>query len=173
MCRCNHSPDPKKKKLKPLALTSKLHKGLDSSVVSQSAAYVAAASILARVAVALVGLDLAGFTTEAGLADAGVAALTGVGAGGIIHAGFVIGAEVQILIAEQASPAFLASALKRLVAGAMQAPWISLALVAEGALPPEAALTLTGGLTITVLLATARRADGCLKRRGRERGTLE
>ncbi len=173
MCRCNHSPDPEKKKLKPLALTSKLHQGQDSSVVSQSAAYVATSSVLARVAVALVGLDFAGFATEARLADAGVAALTGVGTGGVIHAGLVIGAEVQILVAEQASPAFLASALKGLVAGAMQAPRVSLALVAEGALPPEAALALTGGLTITVLLATARRADGCLKRRGRERGTLE
>ncbi len=124
MCRCNHSPDPEKKKRNPLALTSKLHEGLDSSVVSQSAAYVATASVLARVAVALVGLDLAGFTAKAGLADAGVAALAGVGTGGVIHAGLVIGAEVQILIAEQASPAFLASALKGLVAGAIQTPRI-------------------------------------------------
>lgn len=82
----------------------------------------------------------------------------------------MIGAEVQILVAEQAAPAFLASALKWLVAGAMQAPWVSLALVAEGAVPPEAALALTRGLTITVLLATARRADGCLKGRGRKGG---
>lgn len=78
----------------------------------------------------------------------------------------MIGAEVQILVAEQAAPAFLASALKGLVAGAMQAPRVSLALVAEGAFPPKAALALTGGLTITVLLTTARRADGCLKGRG-------
>lgn len=85
----------------------------------------------------------------------------------------MIGAEVQILVAEQAAPAFLASALKWLFAGAMQAPRVSLALVAEGAFPPEAALALTRGLTITVLLATARRADGCLKGRGRKRGTLE
>lgn len=41
----------------------------------------------------------------------------------------------------------------------MHAPRVSLALVTEGALPPGAALALTGGLTKTVLLGTAR-ADG-------------
>lgn len=79
---------------------------------------------------------------------------------------------VQSLVAEQAAPAFLAIALKGLVAGAMQTPWVSHALVTEGAIPPKAALALTGGLTITVLLTTAGRADGCLGR-GRKEGTLE
>lgn len=84
----------------------------------------------------------------------------------------MIGAEVQILVAEQAAPAFLASALKWLAAGAVQAPRVSLALVAEGALPPEDAVALTRGFTRTVLLATARRADGCLKGRGRKKGDI-
>lgn len=120
----------------------------------------ATASILAGVAVTLVGFDLTVFATEARLADAGVAALAGVGTRGVIPAGLVIGAEVQILIAEQAAPAFFASALKRLVAGAMQAPRVPRALIAEGAFPSNPALALTGGLTITVLLTTARQADG-------------
>lgn len=123
--------------------------------------YVTAAAVLARIAVALIGLDLAVGATEARLACTRVAPLTCVCACGIILAGFMIGAEIKVLVAEQAAPAFLAVALKRLVAGSMQAPRVPLALITEGALPPEATLALTRGLTITVLVATAKRADGC------------
>lgn len=121
----------------------------------------AAAAILARATVALADLD---FTVVAGvsrLAGTGVAALACVGASSVVHAGLVVGAKVQVLVAEEAAPAFLAVALKRLVAGAVQAPRVALALITEGALPPEAALALAGSLTITMLFAAARRADGC------------
>lgn len=123
--------------------------------------YVTAAAVLAWIAVALVGLELAVGATEARLAGTRVAPLTRVCACGVILAGFMIGAEVKVLVAEQAAPAFLAVALKRLVASSMQAPRVPLALIAEGALPPKATLALTRGLTITVLIAAARRADGC------------
>lgn len=56
----------------------------------------AAATVPAGVAVALVGLDLAVFAGEAGPAGAGVAALTGVGAGSVVAAWLVVGAVVQI-----------------------------------------------------------------------------
>ena len=56
----------------------------------------AAATVLAGVAVALVGLDLAVFAGEPGSAGAGVAALAGVGAGSVIATRLVVGAVVQI-----------------------------------------------------------------------------
>lgn len=61
---------------------------------------IATASILAGVAVTLIGFDLTVFATEARLANAGVAALAGVGTRGVISTGLVISAKVQILIAK-------------------------------------------------------------------------
>lgn len=58
--------------------------------------YFAAAAVLAGVAVALVGFDLAVFASEAGPAGAGVAALTGVGARGLVLTRLVVGAVVQV-----------------------------------------------------------------------------
>lgn len=121
---------------------------------------IAAASILAGVAVTLVGFDLTIVATEARPAGTGVAALACVGAGSIVRAGLVVGAVVEVLVTEQSSPALFTVALPRLAAGAMQAARIADALVTEGSLPPEAALALAWGLTITVLLIAARRADG-------------
>lgn len=123
--------------------------------------YITAATVFAWIAVALVNFDFAVGATKARLAGAGIAPLASVCACGVIFARFMIGAEVKVLVAEQATPAFLAVALKRLVAGSMHATRVPLALIAEGPLPPEATLALTRGLTITVLLTAARRADGC------------
>lgn len=81
--------------------------------------YVTTASVLAWVAVTFVGLDLAVCSAETGLAGTGVTALAGVGAGSVIPAGLVIGAEIQVLVAEQATPSLLASALPGLAAGAV------------------------------------------------------
>lgn len=58
--------------------------------------YFAAAAILARAAVALVGLSFTVFSEEPGLAGAGVASLTCVGASGFILARFVVGAVIQV-----------------------------------------------------------------------------
>lgn len=121
---------------------------------------IAAASVLAGVAVTLVGFDLTIVPTEARPACTGVAALACVGAGSIVRAGLVVGAVVEVLVAEQSSPALFTVALPRLATGAMQAARIADTLVTEGSLPPEAALALAWGLTITMLLIAARRADG-------------
>lgn len=56
--------------------------------------YIAAASILARIAVALIGFQLAVGASKAGPAGAGVAALSRVGAGCSVGAGLVVGAVV-------------------------------------------------------------------------------
>lgn len=60
--------------------------------------YFAAAAVLAGVPVALVDLDLAVFSGEAGSAGAGVAALTRVGAGGVVLTRFMVGAVIQVWI---------------------------------------------------------------------------
>ena len=67
-----------------------------SSIRSVSVTYFAAAAVLARVAVALVGLDLAVLAGEPGPAGAGVAALAGVGARSAVLARLVVGAVVQV-----------------------------------------------------------------------------
>lgn len=123
--------------------------------------YITAASILAWIAVAHVGLVLAVDASEAGLAGASVAPLACVCAFGIILAGFMIGAEVKVFVAKQAAPSFLTVALKRFFACSMQAARVAHALIAEGALPPEATRALTRGITMTMGFTAARRADGC------------
>lgn len=120
----------------------------------------AAASALAGVAVALVGLDLAAQPREAGPAAAGVAPLAGVGAGGAVLARPVVGAVVQVLVAEEAPPALLAVALPGLRAGAVEAARVADAVLAEGALPADPALALAGLLAVAVAVAAAGQADG-------------
>ena len=122
--------------------------------------YIAAASVLAWVAVTLVDLYLTPFTSEAFLACACVAALACVGAGCSVHAGFMVGAEVEVLVTEQSSPALLAVALPRLAAGAVHTVWVANALITGGALPAQSAFTLSRLVTIPMALATARRTDG-------------
>lgn len=58
--------------------------------------HLATSTVLAGVAVAFVGLDLAVFPGETGSAGAGVAALAGVGARSVVLTGAVIGAIVQV-----------------------------------------------------------------------------
>lgn len=66
------------------------------SIRSAVLTHFAAAAVLAGVAVALVGLDLTVFASEPRLAGAGVAALAGVSARGVILARLVVGAVVQV-----------------------------------------------------------------------------
>lgn len=122
--------------------------------------YIAAASILARVAVTFIGLQLTVGAAKAWPACAGVAALTRVGAGRPVGTGFVIGAVVEVLVAEEAPPALLAVALPRLGACSVKATWVADAFIAEGALPAHATCTSPWGLAVTMLLAAIRRADG-------------
>lgn len=67
--------------------------------------------------------------------DAGVAALAGVVARPAVLTRAVVGAVVEVLVAEQAAPALLADAVPGLGAGAVEASRMSLALVAELAHP--------------------------------------
>lgn len=72
-----------------------------------------------------------------GGAGTGVRALTRVKTGATVLAGFVIGAVVEILIAEQTTPTFVAITLPRLLAGSVKAAWVPDALVAQFALPSQ------------------------------------
>ena len=78
----------------------------------------------------------------AGRAGAGIGSLAGVQAGGAVHAGRVVGAVVEVLVAEEAAPAGAALALVGLGAHAVLAARVPLAPVALVALP---ALTTPGG----------------------------
>lgn len=121
----------------------------------------AAASVLAGAGFAFVDLNLAVGTSVPRAAGARVAALAGVGAGGRILAGLVMGAVVEILIAEESTPPFLAVALPGLLAGAMQAARVSDALVTIAPLPAHSAFAFSGPVTKSVLLVAAGQTD-CL-----------
>ncbi len=81
--------------------------------------YVATATILAGVAITLINLQLTVCASISWSAGAGIAALSGVGAGGAISTGFVVGAVVEVLVTEEASPALLAHTLPWLRASPM------------------------------------------------------
>lgn len=122
--------------------------------------HIAAASVLARVAVTFVGLQLTVGPAKAWPAGAGVAALTRVSTGCPVGTGLVIGAVVEVLVAEEAPPALLAVALPRLAARSVEATWVADAFIAGGALPAHTTRTSPWGLAVTVLLTAIRRADG-------------
>ncbi|TNN76674.1 hypothetical protein EYF80_013126 [Liparis tanakae] len=102
-------------------------------------AVLAVEALRAGVAVALVGLQLTVGASIAGPAGAGVAALARVGAGGSVGTGLVVGAIVEVLVAEEPPPALLAAALPRLAARPVEAARVADALLAGGALPAHAA----------------------------------
>ena len=64
-------------------------------------------------------------------AAAGIRPLSSVEAGGSIAARFVVGAVVQVLVAEETTPAIVAVALPGVLAGAVLASRVSNALVAK------------------------------------------
>lgn len=130
--------------------------------------YVAAAAIFAGVAVTLVGFQLTVGSPKARSTRAGVASLTGVGAGCSIGAWLVVGAVVEVLVAEEAPPALLTVTLPRLAACPMETAWVAHAFVTGGALPAHAACTAPWGLAVAVLLAALRRADGWRIKGGEE-----
>ena len=70
-----------------------------------------------------------------GRAGAGVAALSGVQAGGAVHARGVVGAVVEVLVAKEAAPSGVALAGVGLGAGAVLAARVADALVAVDASP--------------------------------------
>lgn len=114
--------------------------------------HIAASSVLARVAITFIGLQLAVGAAKAWPARAGVAALTCVSAGCPVGTGLVIRTVVEVLVAEEAPPALLAVALPRLAACSVEATWVADAFIAGGALPAHATRTSPGGLAVTMLL---------------------
>lgn len=82
-----------------------------------------------------------------------------VGAGGPVLAGAVVGAVVQVLVAEEPTPSFLAVALPGLRAGAVEAAGVADALVAEVPLPANPTLALARLLTVPVAVAAARQTN--------------
>ena len=72
---------------------------------------------------------------EARRTRAGVRALAGVEAGAAVVAGLVIGTVVEILVAEEAAPAFVAEALPGLLTASMKTPRIPHTLIAVGTFP--------------------------------------
>lgn len=93
------------------------------------------AAVQARPVLAFAHLDLALGAGEAGRTDACVRTLAGVVACAIILAWPMIGAVVQVLIAEQATPAFAAMAFPWLLTGSVNAARIRLTFVTLLALP--------------------------------------
>lgn len=99
-------------------------------------------------------------TGEPGRTLARVRALTGVEAGSTVLARLVVGAKVQILVAEQSAPTFVAQALPRFLAGSVHAPRVRFALIAQLPLPSGLADAFVGLIAVTVLLITSRGATG-------------
>lgn len=117
--------------------------------------YITAASILAGVAATLVDLYLASVPTEAFLARTRVTALASVGACCSVHAGLVVGAEVKVLVTEEAAPALLAVALPRLATGPMHTARVADALIAGRTLPARATFALSRLFTVPMALTAA------------------
>ena len=83
----------------------------------------------------------------------------------------MVGAVVEVLVAEEPAPALLAVALPRLATRPVQAARVADALGAGGALPAHATLAAPGGLAVAVLFTAVRRADGWMEGEGEgERG---
>lgn len=69
-------------------------------------------------------------------AAARIRALPGVETSATVSTRLVIGAIVQVLVAEQAAPPFITQALPRVLAGPMQTARVPLTLVTKTAFPP-------------------------------------
>lgn len=66
---------------------------------------------------------------KAGWTLACITSLTGVGAGAAVETWLMIGAEVKILIAEQATPTLFAVAFPLGIAGSMHTSWVEFTLI--------------------------------------------
>lgn len=95
-----------------------------------------------------------------GRALASVRALSGVEASASVLAWFVVGAKVQILIAKQTTPAFVADTLPRLFAGSVHTSRVRFAFIAQRTLPSGLAYAFVGFAAVTVFLIASRSAAG-------------
>ena len=91
---------------------------------------------------------------------ASVRSLSSVKAGATVLARLVVGAVVEILVAKEAAPSFIAIALVGLLAGAVKAARVADALVAQLSLPAKFAEAFVGLVAEAVLIVAARKADG-------------
>lgn len=99
-------------------------------------AYLTRSTVEARQVGAIVNLTLAVSSREARGTVARVRALARVEARAVVPAGPVVGAVVEVLVAEEPAPALVAQAVPRLLARAVQTAGVALALVAQRTLPP-------------------------------------
>ena len=76
---------------------------------------------------------------EVGWTHTSIGTLAGVEAGAAILAGAMVGAEVEVLVAEQSAPALFTVTLEGLVAGALMAAGVLDAAITMGSFPSEAA----------------------------------
>lgn len=120
----------------------------------------AASSVATGVSSTFVDLNLTAGPSEARPAGTGVAALASVATSGSIHAGLVVSAVVEILVAEESSPAFLTVALPGLLAGPVEAAWVTNALIAVAPFESHSALALPGFLAEPVLFITSWQTNG-------------
>lgn len=96
----------------------------DAAVISALAAILATAAMQA-----VVNLLFTIRSSETGRAVAGVGALAGVEASPVVATRFMICTVIQILVTEEASPAFVTEAVPGLNAAAVQAPGVPLTFI--------------------------------------------
>ena len=104
-------------------------------MVANKNTYVASAAVEARDDGAVVLDEFAIGAGKLAGAGASVRSLAGVEASAAVLARLVVGAVVEVLVAEQAAPALVAVALPRLLAGTVIAARVPDALVAQLSLP--------------------------------------
>lgn len=87
---------------------------------------------------------------------AGVTSLAGVEASTAVSTWFVVGTEVEVLVAEQTTPTFVAEAVPRLHARAMHTTWIFLAFVTQRTFPTGLTFALVWHCAMSMFFITTR-----------------
>lgn len=121
----------------------------------------AGAAVQAGLLLAVRDLHLAIGAREAGLALARVRALARIKADAAVLAWLVIGAVVQVLVAEQAAPALVTDALPRLLARAVHAARIRFAFVAQRPLPAGVATKRKSRKIVKLVIVAFGRLSRC------------
>lgn len=129
--------------------------GADIAVIIVSAA----ASVPTRVSRTFVDLDLTAGTCVSRQTGASVAALVSIGTGGSIETGLMVCTVVQILVAEEPTPSLLAVTLPGLLAGAMEAAWVTDTVITVTPTEANATLALSRFITEAMFFITARKTD--------------
>lgn len=91
-------------------------------------------------------------------AAARVRTLSSVEACPAMSAWLMVCAVIEILVAEQAAPTFIAEAVPGLLAGPVETSWIPLALVTKPPFPSAVAQAFVGLVAVSMLIVTTRQA---------------